>query len=400
LDDPNMNHLSAILNAYQNAPVNDRGEIFLATIVHTQGSTYRKSGARMLIAQHSNIQPSDVTGMVSGGCLEQDILCHIQQQTPPYFPFVITYDTTTAEDIIWGFGLGCEGVVQILVERLAVDRSCNPLTFIADCFDRQQPGILATVFQVEGFQIEGQVPVSIGARLMVHPDGIIASNLENPELEQAIAQDAQIVLQQQRTIHRQYALPFGQVQVLLELIQPPTPLIVFGAGRDAFPLAQFAKALGWHLTLVDCRSLETTGDRFAMADQIILTRREIVHQQVAIAEKTIAVVMTHNYHDDLAILTMLLASPAQYIGVLGSRQRTERLFQTLQPQMTTCDDRLHAPIGLDIGAETPEEIAIAIMAEIQAVLKARSANFLKHRPISSHQPNPARSSHQLTYASF
>jgi xanthine dehydrogenase accessory factor len=390
-----MNNLSAILDAYQHNQENS-DIAFLATVVHTKGSTYRRSGARMLSTDRS-----DAIGMVSGGCLEHDILCHIQQQTPPYYPFVITYDTTTNEDIVWGFGLGCDGVVRVLVEHLAIDRACHPLSFIADCFDRQQPGILVTVFQVEGI-----VPARIGTRLMLHSDGSIDSNLEDADLDRAIANDAQIALQQQRTSHQQYSFPSGQIEVLIELIQPPPSLVVFGTGRDVLPLAQFAKALGWHLTLVDCRSLETTRDRFPIADRIILTRRTAIGKQVAVAENTIAVVMTHNYHDDLAILNLLLSAPTQYIGVLGSRQRTERLLQELQQSGIDIPGqrhRLHAPIGLDIGAETPEEIAIAIIAEIQAVLTDRNAGFLKHRPTSIHLSDLPKVSvplPHLTYATF
>lgn len=304
---------------------------------------------------------SDMTGMVSGGCLEQDILYHVQQQTPPYRPFVITYDTSTDEDIIWGFGLGCEGVVQVLVEPLAT--ACNPMSLIAECFAANQSGILATVFRSEG-------TVPIGARLMVHPDGSIESNIEDITLYSAIAADAQATL---KTTHRQY----GQIEVLFEVIQPPPALMLFGAGRDALPLIQFAKALGWHVTLVDCRSLETTYDRFSAADQITLTRRTKL-QDIAIATNTIAVVMTHNYEDDLAILNRLNSSPAAYIGVLGSRQRTERL----KLEAGISEQRLHAPIGLDIGAETPEEIAIAIVAEIQAVLRDRAAGFMRQRSMA------------------
>ncbi|WP_310428973.1 XdhC/CoxI family protein, partial [Chamaesiphon sp. VAR_48_metabat_135_sub] len=356
---------------------------FLATVVQTQGSTYRKTGARMLIAGSG-----EIAGMVSGGCLEQDILCHVQQQTPPYQPFVITYDTTTEGDLLWGFGIGCDGVVSVLVEHLVVrvgvasacaeasleeNRSHNPLTFIAECFDREQSGVVVTVFQVTG---SSSVP--IGARLMLHSDGEIVSNIEDVELSTQIAADAQIALQQQTTIHRQYCLQLGQADVSIEVIQPVPHLTIFGAGRDVLPLAQFAKALGWQLTIVDCRSLETTSDRFPMVDRIILARRETIDLQVKISPQTIAVVMTHNYLDDLEILRSLLATPSRYIGLLGARQRTAKLLQDLviTPEQS---QRLNAPIGLDIGAETPEEIAIAIIAEIQAVITDRPAGFLKQR---------------------
>jgi xanthine dehydrogenase accessory factor len=369
-----MNNLSAILNAYHHQ-TGFSGTTFLITVVQTAGSTYRKPGARMLVTQSG-----EMTGMVSGGCLEQDILCRVQQQSSP---FVITYDTTTDEDIIWGLGLGCDGVVKVLVEQLESSCTHNPLTFIADCFNRQQSGVLATVFQVSG-----NVLGPIGTRLMLYSYGAINSNIEDVDLCQAIAIDAQMAWHQQSTIYRQYRLPQGQVDVLLEVIQPPPHLMIFGAGRDALPLAQFAKALGWQLTLVDCRSLTTTPDRFPMADQIILTRGALICQQVKVNSNTMAVVMTHNYLDDLKIVHELLASAAQYIGVLGARQRTAKLLGELSCEFGTSAQfqRLHAPIGLDIGAETPEEIAIAIIAEIQAVIADRPAGFLKHRQASIHPP--------------
>jgi xanthine dehydrogenase accessory factor len=366
-----MNNLSAILNAYRQSLGSER-TIFLVTVMQTQGSTYRQAGARMLI-----VDRGEIAGMVSGGCLEQDILCHVQQQNPPYQPFAIAYDTTTEEDMLWGLGLGCDGVVTVLVEHLA-DRSDRPLTFISECFDRQQSGVLATVFQVEG-----SLSVPIGARLMLHSDGEIESNIKNVELSVQIAADAQIALQQQTTMHRRYCLPLGQAEVSIEVIQPPPHLTIFGAGRDVLPLAQFAKTLGWRLTIVDCRSRATTHDRFPMADCIILTRREAIDRQITINANTIAVVMTHNYLDDLEILQSLLTVPTRYIGLLGARQRTAKLLQDLNIDPEHFQ-RLHAPIGLDIGAETPEEIAIAIIAEIQAVITDRTAGFLKYRQSSIH----------------
>jgi xanthine dehydrogenase accessory factor len=352
-----VNHLSAILNAYQNRLETDRPS-FLATVVQTKGSTYRQVGARMLIVDENN-----TAGMISGGCLEHDIICHVQQQIPPYHPFVITYDTTTEADILWGFGLGCNGVVQVLVEPLEL--SCNQLSFIAECFARHQPGMIATIVQADH-------TASVGERLLLHSDGSVESNVKDSVLSRTILEEARSMLFQAKTGH----LQIGQLEVLLEVIQPPPSLILFGAGQDALPLAQFAKALGWHLTVVDCRSQTATYDRFSIADRIILTRRSVL-EQIQITSTEIVVIMTHNYEDDQAILPLVCS--AQYVGLLGSRQRAQRLQQAVGHY-----DQLHAPIGLDIGAETPEEIAIAIIAEIQAVLRDRTAGLLKHRQTPIH----------------
>ena len=371
-----MNHLQAILNAYQKNKAS-----FLATIVNTKGSTYRRTGARMLVTKEG-----EITGMVSAGCLEQDIFHHIQQKIEAvdssFQPFLITYDITTNEDISWGFGLGCDGVVQILVESLE-DNAFNPMTFISKCLQGQQIGVLATIFQVEG-----DINVQLGTKLMMYGDGSITHNFTEMDLYRKVATDAQKVINTKQSAIHQYSVSSGKVQIFIEAIQPPTPLVIFGAGRDAIPLAQFAKALGWNLTIVDCRSLEATANRFSIADQVIPTRREILSQQITPTIDTVAVIMTHNYYDDLEILKLLLPSPALYVGLLGSRNRTQRLLQELRLQQTTYTieqlRRLHAPIGLDIGAETPEEIAIAIVAEIQTQLSGRNGGFLKNRQTAMH----------------
>jgi xanthine dehydrogenase accessory factor len=361
-----MDNLRSIVDAYQNSRQKNE-KIFLATIVQTQGSTYRKAGARMLVAENGSL-----TGTISGGCLEWDILCRIRQETNLDRPFIVPYDTSTDEDIVWGFGLGCNGSVKVLIESLTADDLYNPLSFIVACLDRGQLGILATVCGTEG-----NVNIAIGTRLLMSADGFTRSNIEDEVLERAIALDCQTALAQKLSQYHQYSIDSGLVEVSIEVIQPQTPLIIFGAGRDALPLAQFAQILGWHLTIVDCRSNETTGERFPMANRVLLSRREIVGAQVSITENTAVAVMTHNYYDDLAILTMLSSSPPRYIGVLGSRQRTIKLLAELQGQgIIIQPERLHAPIGLDIGATTPEAIAIAIVAEIHAVLSHRTGGFL------------------------
>ena len=239
--------------------------------------------------------------------------------------------------------------------------------------------MLATVIGVEGL-----VNLKIGAHLSLDVEGNITSEIDNSDLEPAIIADARNTLDRQKSTLRQYQLPSGRAEVFLEVIQPLTPLIIFGAGQDAVPLANLAKTLGWYVTVVDCRGQSATEARFAMADRTILTRRNLISQTVEVNRQTVAVVMTHNYFDDLEILKMLLSSSVRYIGVLGARKRTKRLLQELEGNFEPTKP-FHAPIGLDIGAETPEEIAIAIIAEIQAVISGRDAGFLRDKTGSIHQ---------------
>jgi xanthine dehydrogenase accessory factor len=366
-----MNEIQAILKVFEESQQKNETS-YLATIVNTKGSTYRRPGARMLMTSAGQI-----VGAISGGCLENDVFEHTRQKMQSVESIVVTYDTTGAEDIIWGFGIGCNGIVQVLIERL--DRSLNPLPFIQQCFNKRQRGVIATVFNVEG-----SVEIAIAARLMLASDGSIITNIEEPNLLQTLLSDAKAALDLQNSSINKYQLPSGSIEVFIEVIQPPTPLIIFGAGRDTIPVVQFAKALGWHVTVVDCRANEATRDRFFLADNVILTRREIIDKQIEVDRDTVAVVMTHNYFDDLEILKMLLPSSIKYLGVLGAKQRTQEILGKIHHSKEQLE-RLYFPVGIDIGAETPQEIAIAIISEIQAVLSNRCGGMLKNRNDSIHQ---------------
>lgn len=374
-----MKEITTILQAFAEVQ-HDAESSFLATVVNVKGSTYRRPGARMLMTQTGSI-----IGMISGGCLENDVFEHTRVSMPDGKPIVITYDTTADEDIVWGFGLGCNGLVQVLIEQLDKDDLLNPLVFIQECFDRQLQGAIATVFAVEGAS-----NIKVGERLILKPDNNIATNITENSLKSALIKDAQIALENQKSTINKYQLSLGSVDVFIEVIQPPTHLIIFGAGQDALPTVEFAKALGWQVTIFDCRANEATKERFTIADEVILSRREILHKQISANEQTIAVVMTHNYLDDLEILKVLLPSSAKYLGILGPKRRTEKLLQELRAEGVeyTAEqlEKLYSPVGLDIGADTPEAIALSIITEIQAVLTNRSAGFLRNRTLPIHQP--------------
>jgi xanthine dehydrogenase accessory factor len=360
---------------------------FLATVVGTQGSTYRRPGARLFIADDR-----ETVGLVSGGCLERDLVEHTQLM-PDNQSKLVTYDHTATEDILWGFGLGCTGTVRVLVERLNPPH--DPLTFIAQCWRDRTPGVLVSIIQVE----EGSA-TQLGACLTLTADSMSVLGTTESDLIEAIVPDARSVLQARQSVVKLYGLENCRVEVLIEFIEPPVPLTIFGAGQDAIPIAQFAKALGWHVTVVDCRANLLSHERFAMCDRVILTRRERLvgvasplENRIAIQPGAVAAILTHNYYDDLEILKGLLLCPVRYIGLLGSKQRTKRLLQELQQDTTYTTaqlDKLYAPVGLDLGAETPAAIAMSIVAEIQAVLSDRPGNSLKYRNTSIHDTHQDR----------
>ncbi|MDZ4878272.1 MAG: putative xanthine dehydrogenase subunit A [Chroococcidiopsis cubana SAG 39.79] len=371
-----MNEAQAILKALELSQQN--GEtVFLATLVKAQGSTYRRPGARMLMTSKGRM-----VGTISGGCLENDVFERTQQVMHSGKPIVVKYDTSSQEDIIWGLGLGCNGMVQVLIERVELDNELSPFAFLSQCLQYKQQVVVATVFYVEG-----KVRVEVGDRCVLRGRNKIA-NIEDLHLSQAILTDARSAQCDRQSCTKTYKLSTGRAEVFIEVIQPPTSLVIFGAGHDAVPVAHFAKALGWDVTVVDSRANTATHQRFPFVDNIILTRPETAQQQLCVNERTVAVVMTHNYLHDLELLKMLLESAVSYIGVLGSKQRSEKLLQDLHARSIGYTQaqlqRLYAPVGIDIGADTPQEIAIAIVAEIQAVLANRQGGLLRDRASSIH----------------
>ncbi|AFZ16316.1 XdhC family protein [Allocoleopsis franciscana] len=407
-----MKELQNILKIFEQNK-NYGQSIALATLVKAQGSTYRRPGARMLMTSQGQM-----VGSLSGGCLEGDVFEQAQVVMDSGKPIVVQYDTMSDDDIIWGLGLGCNGIVQILIERVEEEspltpilhhppnlliltkapayqegnsdsklpsplskgglRGVNHLAFLAECLHQRQAGILATVFHVEG-----QVKAEVATRLMVYPDGTLMSNIEDADLVAQIRDDAWKVLDESRSTVKSYPLPTGKAEVFIEVIQPPVPLMIFGAGHDAVPLVHLAQELGWYITLVDSRKVETTRERFSSADEVILSRPESIGNCIHINNRTMAVVMTHNYLHDLEILKILLPSPVRYLGILGPKSRTEKLLQDLQEQEIIPTEnqlqRLYSPVGLNIGADTPEEIALSIVAEIKAVLTNHSGGSLKNK---------------------
>jgi xanthine dehydrogenase accessory factor len=373
-----MKELSAIARAFQQARSAGTATA-LATVVEVNGSAYRRPGARMLITKEGQ-----TTGGVSGGCLERDVLLRARRVIESGEASLATYDTTDDDDIEFGVGLGCRGVVRILIEPLPTTGERCYLAPLEELLRRREPGILATVWRVEG-----ALGVRAGSRLLLSSDGRLWDNIGDPEFATRIEADAREALRTGRSASEIYRLPAGEAEVFLEYLRPPVPLVLFGGGPDAVPLVQLAGELGWHVTVVDGRPSAASRARFPHADAVLLCRPEQLRQQVRLERDTVAVVMTHNYLTDLRLLELLLPSPVRYLGLLGPKSRSERLLQELAQAGIVPTEaqrrRLYAPVGLDLGAETSEEIALAILAEIRAVLAGRAGGLLRDRPVPIHE---------------
>ena len=335
----------------------------MATVVDVRGSSYRLPGARMLVDE-----AGDTFGTVSGGCLEADLLERGRRVLGTGEAEVLVYDTTATDDTVFGLNLGCRGVVRILLEP--ADEAL--LGFLRHRLGSRHGAAVATLVDGAGGGVRP------GTRLMVDERGVVGSGFYG-QAASVIAEECFAVIDEERS----RLLRFECGELFVEYLAPPLPLVVFGAGPDAVPLVRFAKELGWRVTVVDHRPALAARPQFASADEVVVARPEAVAGRVAIDARTAAVVMTHNYSHDLGLLELLLRSEARYVGVLGPRARTDRLLGELATSGTAPEpqdmERLYAPVGIDIGAESPEEIALSILAEIRAVMSGRRGGMLRDR---------------------
>ena len=351
--------------------------VALATVVGIEGSAYRLPGARMLI-----VDGRWVAGSISGGCLEDDVVLRAREAVAKNEASVALYDTTSDDDVIFGVGLGCKGIITILIEPIRPPGDGTDfIAFARGCLEERIAGVAATVIRVEG-----TTEVKPGARL-VSREGAPVTDIGDPELEKAI----EVEMRDQTEDAALVTLPLkkGSALVFIERIVPPTPLVVFGAGHDAMPVVRLAKDLGWHVTLVDHRPAYATAERFPDADRIVVGSPKEAHAKLAFDSSTLALVMTHNYLRDLEWLERLLPSPVAYLGLLGPRRRTDQVLADLKEKgIEPPSDqlgRLYAPVGLDIGSEGPAEVAMSILSEMQAVMTRHRGGHLRERKRPIHQ---------------
>lgn len=322
----------------------DTGRAVLATLVAVAGSSYRRPGARLLVTA-----AGQSLGSISGGCLEEDILARAHSVATTGQPELVIYDTSSENDLVWGVGLGCHGIVQVLLEPIP-----SPAPDWIHTLDAQLTARRPTPLAVTWSSTDPAHP--LGTRLAPSLQSAANPTPSTPPLTTA---------------------------VFLETITPSPSLIIFGAGDDAQPLAQLAHTLDWHVTIADPRATFATSARFPTADRLIIAPSTQLIARVAPEPDAFAVVMTHHYVHDLPILRDLLSCNLPYIGLLGPKKRATRILADLQRDgfVPTAAQlaRFHAPIGLDLGAETPAEVALSILAEIRAQRSGRDARPLRER---------------------
>lgn len=331
--------------------------LVLATVISTLGSTYRKSGAQMLIATDGSS-----AGLLSGGCLESDLVERARAVLETGDPSVVEYDTRSSDDLIWGLGLGCEGAMRILLLRLNTANQYQPFAYTQQCRDEQRAGCYTLV-------IESQNPA--------HPlgsaswrDAPSCSGLP-PAIHSALYGEVRTSGKNITQVHAADAASF-----LIVPVEIATRLLVLGAGPDVAPIVEFAARLGWHTTVMDHRPAYAVAARFPLAQRVALNPAAALTSAIDPGCFDAAIVMSHHLVSDLAYLKQLAGTDIRYVGLLGPASRRARLLADLHTELpqgaVALASRLYGPAGLDIGATTPETIALAILSEIQAVQHGRS----------------------------
>lgn len=357
----------------------------LATVVNVEGSSYRRPGARMLITDDGKW-----TGAISGGCLEGDALRKAREVILSGKSRKITYDTMDdAGATSLSVGLGCNGIIDVYLEPIDVKDLNNPVEMIKTFMQIKKPSVLGTIYSGEGiFQR------LIGQRLMVDEHETLYETITNLEIKERILADADELLRSNKSIAKIYQANQDKLEVFFEYLQPEINLTIFGAGYDVNPVLELAQNVGWQVMITEDCLAKVVPSRFPMADKLQHLDRAQLMEKLSFKDNSAVLIMSHNLNYDTEVLSQLFSyvektESIKYIGILGPGKRTEKMLNKIADRGILLNEgllqKIHSPVGLDIGAELPEEIAVSIIGEIKAVFTERSGGFLKERTGFIHQ---------------
>lgn len=326
----------------------NRTPLVLATVIATTGTTYRKRGAQMLIRSDDHWQ-----GLLSGGCLEGDLAAHAREVFSTGVARVIDYELSAMTDAVWGFGLGCDGSVRILLQRLDAAGNWEPFAGLMDAVEHGVTGTLTLLCtSTDPAARGGSWRLDTALKQATGP-------LQTIDLPAAFARTRadSIELSSHGHMYAYFGMPL-----------PRLPrLVILGGGPDAQPLVHFAAQLGWHVSLADHRPAYANPGRFPAADRVVHAAEQRLPDDLDLNGADAIVIMSHNLAADERYFAAAVASRTPYIGLLGPAARKQKLLSTLANRQAA-GTRVHGPVGLDLGGEGPEAIALSIVAEIQAVL--------------------------------
>ncbi len=348
----------------------------IATIVSVHGSTYRRPGARLLVPKEG-----EPVGNLSGGCLEGQVTEIARDVMASEEPRLEFYDLTADDEVVWGWGLGCNGAIEVFIEPAG--RAAESADALRRAIEDERLLAGATV-------IESSAPgVDVGARMLITPEGVRDGSLGSEPIDEQIVEVCGARFASGDTEIVEVDVAGGRARVFIEVLVPPLRLLVCGAGHDAIPLVRLGASMGWRVEVIDDRASMLDAGRFPGATGFVETPPGDLVEAARVDDRCYVVVMSHNYLRDRDYLRALLNSRAAYVGMLGPRARLQRLLDDLATEGVHPEpdqaERIFGPAGLDLGAEGPEEIAAAIVSEVLAVNRARGAGFLRERAGAIHE---------------
>jgi xanthine dehydrogenase accessory factor len=335
----------------------------LATVVHIVGSAYRRPGAKFLIEE-----TGDTLGSVSGGCLEADVREVAKGVLATGTPSLRHYSTGADEDMVWGLGLGCNGSVDVFVEAATEGPLADRAGELRELLAGESPVAMLTV--VDGGE-------NAGATLVLGPDGTVRGSLGSTDLDHLGAERAVDLMPTGRSSLQTLS---GR-GIFVEVLPPPSHVLVCGAGDDARPLVAYAADAGFRVTLLDHRPALLAPEWFPQASRLVLGRPEDQGIVLPPAGRSLAVVKTHSLAQDREWARRLLAAGVPYVGMLGPHARTESILREIG---RTGDERVFGPVGLDLGADGPRQVALAIVAEMLVFIAGRQPRHLNERKEAIH----------------
>jgi xanthine dehydrogenase accessory factor len=357
--------LSTLIAALRRLHHDASAKAAMATLTRTRGSTFRRPGTRMLV-----LGDGRVVCELSGGCPQRDIVARALEVTASGKPRLIHYNAESGLDVL--IEMGCGGELEVYIEPLLTTHDTDFIDTLSRCLDARKNIHLATLFAVDG---AGAMP----GRLVWDETGVLHDSIHDAMLVQTIITNAPALSHRATTL----TLPStrGAVDVLIETISPPHALVVIGSSAAARALLPLASALGWQTTLVDNDPVRLHATDLPAGLNTVCSTPANLPDALPLDAHSSVVVMTHNLDHDMAYLQALMNAPVAYIGALGSRDRVARMRDN--PALAGL--HVHAPAGLDIGSETPEEIALAIAAEIMAVINRRNGGSLRNNDGAIHR---------------
>jgi len=352
-----MKELQNILHLFEN--INNDESCAMATVVYVEGSSYRRPGARMLITADGRWE-----GGISGGCLEGDALKKAQNVIHTGNPRMVTYDNREEDPFQIGVSLGCKGLISILLEP--IDHSSQLITILRQVVECRTPTIIAHV-------ISPSYQANLGGKAVWNLGNIIQSNITS-----SITEDIIPYFDKCNTERRGNKITVQNIDFSFEYIRPNNRLLVIGGSYDAYPMIRAANELGWQVQMM-ANTSKMRKEAFEICQRTWHEKTTDANQLNSVLDNYSAVLlMNHDIDRDSKWLQVVLESDAFYIGMLGPKIRADELLEALNVDASDYP-QLYYPIGLDIGAQGPEEIAISVLSEIIAVQNARPASFLKKR---------------------